>query len=70
VETYSDPNAADFVARQIGGKAITLPDHVNGVSEADSYQDLFRYDVHKLIETAKAAGIQPAAEDRKGANGR
>ena len=60
VETYNDPKAADFVAAQIGGKAITLPDHVLGVPEARTYQDLFRYDVRKLIETAKAAGAEPA----------
>jgi ABC-type Zn uptake system ZnuABC Zn-binding protein ZnuA len=60
VETYNDPKAADFVAAQIGGKAVTLPDHVLGVPQVDTYQDLFRYDVHKLIETAKAAGVEPA----------
>jgi hypothetical protein len=29
------------------------------VSEADSYQNLFRYNVKKLIETARAAGVEP-----------
>ena len=38
---------------------VVLPDHVLGVPEADSYQNLFRYDVDKLIETAKAAGVEP-----------
>jgi hypothetical protein len=38
---------------------VVLPDHVNGVPEADTYQKLFRYDVEKLIETAKAAGVEP-----------
>ena len=60
VETYNDPRAADFVARQIGGRAMTLPDHVNGVPEADSYQSLFRHNVRRLIEAAKAAGVAPA----------
>jgi zinc/manganese transport system substrate-binding protein len=59
-ETYDDAKLAQYVADQAGAKAITLPDHVLGVPEADSYQNLFRYDVNKLIETAKAAGVQPA----------
>ena len=59
VETYSDPRAADFVARQIGGRAVTLPDHVLGVPEARTYQDLFRHDVRELIRAAKAAGVEP-----------
>ena len=56
-ETYSDPGAAEFVAKHIGGKAVTLPDHVLGVAEARTYQDLFRYDVRALIRAAKAAGV-------------
>jgi ABC-type Zn uptake system ZnuABC Zn-binding protein ZnuA len=63
VETYNDPKAADFVAGQIGGRAITLPDHVLGVAEADSYQNLFRYDVRRLIQAARAAGVEPLAGD-------
>ena len=37
---------------------ITLPDHVLGVAQADTYQALFRYNVNKLIEAAKAAGVE------------
>jgi len=58
-ETYDDDKLAQYVADQAGAKMITLPDHVLGVPEAKTYQDLFRYDVDKLIETAKAAGVQP-----------
>jgi ABC-type Zn uptake system ZnuABC Zn-binding protein ZnuA len=58
-ETYSDDKLAKYIADQAGAKMITLPDHVLGVPEADSYQKLFRYDVQKLIETARAAGIEP-----------
>jgi zinc/manganese transport system substrate-binding protein len=61
VETYSSHDQAKSVADAAGAKVITLPDHVFGLAEADSYQHLFTYDVHKLIETAKAAGIQPKA---------
>jgi zinc/manganese transport system substrate-binding protein len=58
-ETYSDAKLAQYVADQAGAKMIVLPDHVNGVPEADSYQKLFRYDTRKLIETAQAAGVTP-----------
>jgi zinc/manganese transport system substrate-binding protein len=58
VETYSEPKGAEFVAKQLGGRAVTLPDHVRGVPDAASYQDLFRHNVRKLIETAKTAGVK------------
>lgn len=58
-ETYDDDKLARYVADQAGAKMVVLPDHVLGVPEADTYQNLFRYDVDKLIETAKAAGVQP-----------
>jgi zinc/manganese transport system substrate-binding protein len=57
-ETYSDDKLARYVADQAGAKVVTLPDHVNGVAEADTYVKLFRYDVGKLIETARAAGVE------------
>lgn len=59
VETYSDDRLAQYVADQAGAKCVRLPDHVLGVPEAGTYQDLFRYDVDKLIDTAKAAGVEP-----------
>ncbi|HEY7114964.1 MAG TPA: metal ABC transporter substrate-binding protein [Tepidisphaeraceae bacterium] len=58
-ETYDDDKLAQYVAGQAGARMIVLPDHVLGVPQASSYQNLFRYDVDKLIETAKAAGVQP-----------
>lgn len=57
-ETYDDDKLARYVADQAGAKMIVLPDHVLGVPEAKNYQELFRYDVDKLIETAKSAGIE------------
>ena len=59
VETYSDADQARAVAQQAGATAIVLPDRVRGVPEADSYQNLFRHNVNKIIEAAKAAGVQP-----------
>jgi zinc/manganese transport system substrate-binding protein len=58
-ETYDDDKLARYVADQAGAKMVVLPDHVNGVPGTDTYQALFRYNVDKLIETAKAAGVEP-----------
>jgi zinc/manganese transport system substrate-binding protein len=58
-ETYSDAKLAQFVADQAGARMLTLPDHVNGVPQADTYPNLFRYDVEQIIEAAKAAGVAP-----------
>jgi ABC-type Zn uptake system ZnuABC Zn-binding protein ZnuA len=61
VETYNSFDQAKYVADQAGAQCIVLPDHVNGVPEADTYQRLFRYDIEKIIEAAKAGGVTPAA---------
>jgi hypothetical protein len=62
-ETYSDDKLAQYVADQAGAKMVRLPDHVMGVPQARTYQDLFRYDVDKLIETAESAGVRPTVQD-------
>jgi zinc/manganese transport system substrate-binding protein len=59
VETYNSFDQAKSIADAVGAQVITLPDHVLGVPLADSYQKLFAYDIGKLIEAAKAAGIEP-----------
>jgi ABC-type Zn uptake system ZnuABC Zn-binding protein ZnuA len=53
VETYNDFSRAKFVAEQAGAKVVVLPDHVNGVPDVKTYQDLFRYNVGKIVEAAK-----------------
>ncbi len=68
-ETYDDDKLAKFIADQAGAKIVVLPDHVLGVPEADTYQNLFRYDVKKLIEAAQAAGVQPTPQEQKGDGG-
>ncbi len=68
VETYSDDKLAQYVAEHAGAKCVRLPDHVLGVPEAGTYEKLFRYDVDKLIETAKAAGVEPAAAQTQQVN--
>lgn len=57
-ETYDDSKLAQYVADQTGAQMIVLPDHVNGVPGTETYQALFRYDVDKLIEAARAAGVK------------
>jgi zinc/manganese transport system substrate-binding protein len=59
-ETYDDSKLAQYVADQTGAKMVILPDHVNGIPEVKTYQDLFRYDTKKVIETAQAAGVEAA----------
>ena len=58
-ETYDDDKLARYIAEHAGAKLIILPDHVLGIEEVDTYDKLFRYDVKKIIESAKAAGIEP-----------
>jgi zinc/manganese transport system substrate-binding protein len=65
-ETYDDDKLAQYVADQAGAKMIVLPDHVNGIPGVDTYQKLFRHNVERLIETAKAAGVMPAATQASG----
>jgi len=61
VETYNSLSEATSVAKAAGATVLVLPDHVLGLPEADSYQNLFRTNIDKLINAAKAAGIAPAA---------
>lgn len=52
-ETYSDNKLARYVADQAGAKLLILPDHVHGVKEADSYQNLFRHNVEQILNVLK-----------------
>ena len=54
VETYNSLAQAEAVAAAAGARAIVLPDHVNGVAGVASYQKLFRYNVEKIVEAARA----------------
>ena len=61
VETYSDDKLAERIADEAGAKCVTLPDRCSGVPGTETYAKLFRYDVDKLIEAARAAGVEPRA---------
>ena len=68
VETYSDQDLARRVAEAAGAQVVVLPDHVNGVPEADTYQNLLRYNARRLAEAARAAGVTATgAADAAGA---
>jgi hypothetical protein len=58
-ETWDDVRLSQYVADQAGAKMVLLPDHVNGIAGIDTYAKLFKYDTQKLIEAARAAGVQP-----------
>ena len=58
-ETWDDVRLAQYVADQSGAKMVVLPDHVNGIAGVDTYAKLLEHDTQKLIETARAAGVQP-----------
>jgi ABC-type Zn uptake system ZnuABC Zn-binding protein ZnuA len=52
-ETYSDNKLAKSIAEQTGAKLLILPDHVNGTADADSYQNLFKFNVTQILNAAK-----------------
>jgi ABC-type Zn uptake system ZnuABC Zn-binding protein ZnuA len=58
-ETWDDVRLSQYVADEAGAKMVVLPDHVNGLPGVDTYAKLFEYDTQKLIEAARAAGVQP-----------
>lgn len=58
-ETYNDARLARHVADAAGATLLILPDHVNGAPGVGTYQELFRHNVARLIEAAKATGAQP-----------
>jgi zinc/manganese transport system substrate-binding protein len=62
VETWNSVDQARRVADQAGATCIVLPDHVNGVEQVKTYQDLFRHNVGSIIAAARGAGPVPAGQ--------
>lgn len=56
-ETYNDRKLAQYVADQIGGKMLVLPDHVNGTDSVPTYQSLFTHNVNAMADAAKSLGL-------------
>lgn len=56
VEPYNSLDNADAVASRADGVAVTLATAVGGVDGADTYQDLFRVDIARLLNAFEEAG--------------
>ncbi len=56
VETYSNREKAEFVASRAGGKAVVLALETGALPGADSYEELFRQNVKRLVEALKDVG--------------
>ncbi len=59
VETFNSRKNAESVARRVGGKAVVLAQEVKALPGIDTYEQLFEYNISRLIETFQAVGIQP-----------
>lgn len=59
-ETYNDRKLAQYIADQIGGKMLVLPDHVNGTEAVPTYPSVFKHNASAIAEAAKALGLAEA----------
>ena len=50
---YFTSDAADLVARNVGGKVVTLATSVGAYDGIKTYFDLFDYDVAQLVSAVK-----------------
>lgn len=57
VETYSNRTNAEFIASKVNGKAVVLALEVHGVPGADTYENLFRVNVQRLLEAFEEIGL-------------
>jgi ABC-type Zn uptake system ZnuABC Zn-binding protein ZnuA len=62
VETYNPKKNADNVARRVEGHALVLAQGVRAVPEADTYENLFEYNVSTLLAAFEELGIKPRTE--------
>ena len=54
ISPYYKPDAANLVARKVGGKVVTLASSVGAFKEVKDYFDLFDYNVDRLIEAFRS----------------
>jgi zinc/manganese transport system substrate-binding protein len=54
ISPYYKPDAANLVARKVGGKVVTLASSVGAFKEVKTYFDLFDYNVDRLIEAFRS----------------
>ncbi len=55
ISPYFKPDAAELVARKVGGKVVTLASSVGAFKEVKDYFDLFDYNVNRLVEAFRSA---------------
>jgi len=64
IEPFNSARSGESVAERAGGKAVVLATEVGAAAGAESYQNLFHYNVRVLLATLREAGVpsQNAAE--------
>ncbi len=60
VETFNSLDNAKSVAQRVNGKAIVLAQEVKAVAGVDTYEQLFEYDINKLLAAFKEVGMEPS----------
>jgi zinc/manganese transport system substrate-binding protein len=58
VEPYFDEKTPNSIARETGGKVLTMPPSVGGVPQATDYIKLFDFNVKMLVDAIKATGAK------------
>jgi ABC-type Zn uptake system ZnuABC Zn-binding protein ZnuA len=58
VEPYFDEKTPNSIARETGGKVLTMPPSVGGVPQASDYIKLFDFNVKMLVDAIKATGAK------------
>ncbi len=55
ISPYYKPDAAELVARKVGGTVVTMASSVGAFPEVKTYFDLFDYNVDRMVEALQAA---------------
>lgn len=55
ISPYYKPDAADLVARKVGGGVVTMASSVGAFPEINTYFDLFDYNVARIVEALQVA---------------
>jgi zinc/manganese transport system substrate-binding protein len=58
VEPYFDEKTPNSIARETGGRVLTMPPSVGGVPQASDYIKLFDVNVKMLVDAIKATGAK------------
>jgi len=55
ISPYYKPDAAELVARKVGGTVVTMASSVGAFPEIKTYFDLFDYNVERIVEALQVA---------------